>query len=553
MADFSTQQFDLAGSPVRPESRATASSTAGTAAGIAAAGDTLADGLTIFSRRQAASRPTIESQRKAVAESLTGAYVERQQTLSQLVESGQMTEEEASTRSRAEYRSFAAANPQFAGELADIHAKFISPSLGPLVQDAQKETRARQEQWDAAVESGAIDTNASQNDQNVQFRQYTAMNSAQHQLEFINTQNQVQARLAFDYWMDNALDVNMQSYMTIANAHDIPEAQRLASLEARYNQHLADADKIGVKLNNPEDVDYAKSIMTRTYDLQRKIILGEIETEAANAELDNIKATKLLQAVNSNAAFETLLVLSELNLDSTVLLTAMKPIANGIARYYEDAANNIALNTNDPEKTLAHVKTVIIPNVGREMSEEGKEQLATQFRSLIRGAKAFAETPENGRDFVSVIANSRVGDHLAGNPEENFDARFDAVETIRAVYGVELAGIVKNELDANDKVQAVWSNGGVQFRGGRPIQTNRLNRKAAGLMNEYIRAVAHLQGHKDYRKVWEEIEKLDFSNQVGQMEKLKAIAKERGIDPNTLPEDASAQEIADIINEQGES
>ena len=508
MTDFSTIGVDAG-----EESEAIASPSASVAGG----GAVESGAGNIFSRRK--PKKSSGSNLTAATNTVVGAYISKVQRLADAKEGDPSNSSKYETLARAEWRKMSAANPFASGALAKAHKDFAEPSgLGPLVQDVGREKRAAQARWDAGVSAGAIDTSATREEQEKQAKSYNAQLSLENRLNAQESANEGQARKEFDLYSQVWLTNSGQAYTTILN-NNTGDADQLAAVEGRFTEQMDQLDRLAGSLNDPDAIDSARLILTRHKDIAEKKIKGTYTKEAAEAELGLLTA-KLELAFAGTKGGRIAIIADGTHTDSSKYLpTIMSDIA-GVAEasLLSDMPDPDISNSGEKNQAAikGHLEGIVLPSAkafqNGTLSEQGRESMITTLNSVLKGVKTYSvawEDPQAGRNVAHYLAEGPLGDFMIANSTELGKWSFAASEVLRGLYAQELEGALKNEVGGTTGISAVWKNGGVQFVGGSgpmdQFTLNKLNKPTnAGLVNDYVRANAHLEGTKDYEKWWNE-------------------------------------------------
>ncbi len=155
-------------------------------------------------------------------------------------------------------------------------------------------------------------------------------------------------------------------------------------------------------------------------------------------------------------------------------------------------------------------------NAGKATSSEQQMTIAniqTQAQGITQFS-ASAASPKAIKSYVETMADPEMG-RLLSNPEEFDKVAGDvtaAYEHVAQIFKDEVTPMIETVInDAREYGSTMQFRGGqVGFYsrdGGRahPYKQARANKSAAPVLNQYIRALSHMAGHKDYERTWLEI------------------------------------------------
>lgn len=283
------------------------------------------------------------------------------------------------------------------------------------------------------------------------------------------------------------------------------------------------------------------------YDSYKKRVTGEINDEEMVRRTNRTLATQKALAV-SDPAIARLAVTSEL-FGNSGLVEVLSRNTPAFQAYVDFLASNDPTNTRTPASPfVADVDTrqgfrAYLKSVGEGLNSEDEATRTTaseHLNSVIESVSDYSgllrRDPKSGIELVNWMASSDFQKAYASNPEL-FSDTSELRDALERNYDDEVWGMVQREFlnskvmvyneakikEGNNPPQAFieaetdkgvgvrGTESGVEFFAIDPenrdwaAEAKRLNRDLRPIINNTLKAGAHLEGRTDYANVWDEI------------------------------------------------
>lgn len=294
--------------------------------------------------------------------------------------------------------------------------------------------------------------------------------------------------------------------------------------------------------------DYLKQItspMKKMYDLSLRVINKEVSTEVAEAQAKNIAAVNKSK-LWKNERLAPYLSLSQIapNLSPIVVAQASAEIVN-MAKTGElgGSVDPIGSDKEDFAGYLTWSKEGISSyNKGTSLNQDELGiSIDNSINSMLKDIDAYSLKPSQLSDYkelVGFLADPEVGKFIKArggiNAEVSTKAaavlghqyRDKVIPILRDTYDAKMFAKAKadtpfihgvggavsfEDISATDVIEPVFSGNGVTFRSTQPnpnfglrSTVNELNGEVATRLNRLIRMGAHLNGHTNYKQVYDQ-------------------------------------------------
>lgn len=329
-----------------------------------------------------------------------------------------------------------------------------------------------------------------------------------------------------------------------------PEVRRALMLELDNleAQTVGDIQRALGPGGSGDQLSYALKPLQTRIDSARSILDGSADRttweNAVNLTMTQEKF-QMLQDPATRAAVATTNLFGE--------QVAMSGVINAQAlKWYAQAVNGAQPNVvpatvdsqglRDTQAYLDSVKAVANAANSQQLTEASMRELETNIDAIMGSvADAYRRPATSFNTVAQALSSPEMGRYISEHGSvlttENALAAKDVFRTQYAdvilpliqdewqttyedwkVSGPELErrGVIPSNLRAREErdvrgdIRVEWSGGGVSFRTDRNLgsmgrtKLNQLNQRLAGPINNLIRLGAHLEGHTNYRKFYEE-------------------------------------------------
>ena len=483
------------------------------------------------------------------------------------VDQGAISVPAARMRLRKLNSEYVANNPSLLEDINNTQAKLTSTAgLADIVTTGNEQEQNRRKIIDTAVQAGWQGPNETE-DQAAE--KYLAAERAKNDFEALDRRLKEKAALRQEYteqdkfeatqtlkgfvnttfpWVTAQVD---SAYAMIEKGGD--PATVIQQLRTDIGNELTKMDFLK-SVGGDVDTSYMTTGVERLVKNFEDWATGAIDTSTAKAATDRIKAQHEL-TLRSDPVLGPLISASELIGNSDPALSMRISVES--ARMF--GQNLKAYDPNDPAKPAdvigkeADIDNYLIPlenmlenTATTGGSEKTNQEISITLTNLLRGVKAYSASTTDARDFKKIIeffASPTVGKFAVENEgvipanvkteaAQVIDAQYSNVllpliqqkyeEAFSATANVGIADLTEENVNqaydktASQVIKPFWNGTGVEFRADPAYannariqeQVNALNTgndSVVGPLNTLMRAMAHVNGSTDYKKVYEEM------------------------------------------------
>ena len=577
MADFSDAQ-NIGTNTGSAPTAATGVSDAG-AGKMAAVADTASGLISIFGQNQRQNAVSASAQYKAEAESqgnrLSTAYMLDSMRVSEAVESGAISRSEGTSRMRAKFAEYAQQNPEYISDLVSAHKDFVTTTgLGKVIAEG---TEA--EQRAVAFNKKASDAGFNGPEQVEQFRQIqqhtevlnyetTKLNKTKAEVQLQgarSTAEQAAITLAEKKSLNKAktalweigtitVDKGNADYRSVMES-DAPVAEKLQAM-GQIKLNLTNQIRAGGGGVMDGEVNGLIKMVDDNYKLHVQLADGKIELEAMQTQL-SFNQAKVESIAFQDANLQAVWVAAKFGRDSAWLMDTLGDAGDSMSRLRDTLTKmqmgdgeahlgNLEVTGRPGDKTgedaIRGAVTVLSEEIQADATSTDPQLSAERVqavRNLLIGINEQTWNPSRpkGQSLVmGFIADPKNAKYLVGKHNE-FSDLTEATSKALDVTGNQLAHVIQKEMNFKYGTEMQFSGVGVSFEPGADNSKTgvnftggenmhaviNMNNKMKPLINQYIRAKAHLEGHTDYRKTWEETVKPQFFPAMANRERLAEI------------------------------
>lgn len=554
MADFRPELEKPMASPFRPESPVVDTSPADALQSLGG----IASGLAGAANRRGEERSirTMDD------------YTQRQLKYVKAFEQGKMNEETVRLRMRKDFASALANNPGAFEELKKRQDYvFETSGLGDLgsqaIQEATQEVKMQRETMDAGwafptdspaqVEQATRDYFANKKaQQELQelaaeaSRQAAKTNQSAAELALVRTRYKEKSETAlFNYATTYTpkFQKDLQAVMERVGK-DMDKAQAIELINQEWGRVESQARLVGNRAGDESIVNLTFG-MKRMYENTIKHLNGEISLDILNKENEKAIALSTREFLKDPINRDVVAVSRLLPHNQTVqMMQGLNQYTTDLMRRNTSETGKVAeLLTSDPKEKkdvefyLGTIKNSIDANKRGGLDYEGVSQLDTNINNILKGISAYSQAAEGPEDYTSVVnflASDQFADWTMSKGGIPSDYEEQLRETLSEQYENKVVPMLKREFEQStrstftttmspyertktkstknvvDMVEPRFRGTGVYFepKGESTPEkraiANNLNNKVAKVTNRLIHMGAHLGGHKDYKRVYEE-------------------------------------------------
>lgn len=496
--------------------------------------------------------------------SVVQSYVQRQQAINNAVVSGQLKPDQAATRSRALFGEYAAGYAPYIEDLSKARIALSGGSeLGAIektvaaAEDIQKNriTRAQARgvtiySWmdkdtleQALYTSELSERNEKELDRMLKMNAERRAQSAEERTIFDRDLRQRASSMVTEIAGAN-LD-RITGFLRNVSANLGSQKMGYEEAALAVNQEFAQIEAAlqaaaGV---NPELAGPYRSLFTDLKTLGQKIVDPKTRNEVTEEQFKAIISQGKLLAVTSDPKLKAVVVASELlKGQAIVALTGASPITDYIARMTKAGADSTdyvppVVGNPDVEKDVLNFLEKSVKKVNEKGFTDNAKAEVEVTNSINQVLKQTGDALKTGSldapkmiDLAKFFASPEYG-KFAASRKLNSEAAQAAKMTYQTLYFPAVIDSVANRLVS---AQALFQGGGgvparnigslldVRFTGSgvtfdvrkqsamekfeiytQTKLVKELNSITAGI-NQLIRIGAHMEGHTDYAKYWEE-------------------------------------------------
>lgn len=535
------------------------------------------------------SQPSLSERRyEAEAErqqklSVAGSrFATQQLQIADAVDQGGLSSQEARMRMRANYASAISNNPELTDEITKIHKDLIgTKGLGAVAAEGTQKEQAFNAAMTQATKDGWVTSDMSQEQAAEATANWQSFNLAQQQidaaqneialqraniglrtdrigestaqisnqkarLELQQKKLEVKSRQALGSMGDAFLPKfrnDAQAVLSQVERGEIDQKEAIDRLDGQWSTVQSLVYSVGSEAGQSH-ISNLTTPMRTVYENTRKRILGEIDTEVYDAQVENATAQqaamlsgdpKIVQAVAVSKLLPNAPSIQNLAIDSVV--------ANMLEKNSREEGSSANLTDPEDDAQVTDYLNLVKSNLrgvnsGGELigGKEAEKEVQTNLNQILKGVSAYSaavDSPEQFNKLVDFFASSDFGDYAAGGGGKiNSQYASNAKEVLQQQYEQAVLPLIEQEWsnasvttstlptsptlgttateeEATSVIQPSWSGTGVSFvsqdRSNTRVnaKVRDLNKRVAPVLNRLIRMGAHLQGTKNYKQVYE--------------------------------------------------
>lgn len=480
------------------------------------------------------------------------AFADKQLSLAQAVDRGDISSAEAKRRMRVNARTALAEGLDFA-DVKEIQAGISSTSgLGKITADGTESEQAFAKLKSEAEGSGFVMIGASpektaegvemyQRDQ----RARKTMSLESQELGLISQRDSVstQLRTSEQKTAIKELAVTQQyklqevSNQIIADlrAGNIDEGQALLMIEDQFRPVISTIEQVGPETGALLDVVSKPILDIKQY--YTDMATGKIDTEVGSRAISNALQEQTVmmlgdERIAQQAALSKLFGhsgVAQLGIETEVA----RWLTNNTKAMGGDKVSDPTVDTPEERKTVQDALQWLRKDLNQSSSsinpENHKRNMDQQVESLLQGVFDHGGRVKNPKEFnqvVEFLSSPEFGQYASNNqiPDE---VRSEAMDMLERQYTDRVLPILKENYDTANisgatslglnpetasVVEPVFSGSGVRFKAKRGIELSRaaqgsietLNRTVTPFLNRLIRMGAHMEGGRNYKQVYEQ-------------------------------------------------
>lgn len=370
------------------------------------------------------------------------------------------------------------------------------------------------------------------------------------QIELENAKRKEASRVALAKFADAAyprFSSDLDEIKSQVDAGRLSREDALLEMDRKWDEIQEVTTGVGAE-GGSEYLTALTNPMKTKYESMKKFISGEISIQQLeNQSKVNIAKRKLL--ITANPKMAQFVAVSQLLPNMPVSLT---PDLNLRAiEMLKMGTEGTKVNPLDPDKdSVKNYLDVIKGNMevmskeGGTTSAEAKGELDKNILSILKGVKAYSLAYENPQDFnliVDFFASNQFYEYTSKAGGVPVELAVQAKEVLQAEYESQVVPLLQRRYDSTvlsveDKsrpitatpspfmepltvsyeanttplpkvITPVFSGGAMYFKASKPEArqaADKLNKEVAPIVNRLIKMSAHLEGGKDYKKVFED-------------------------------------------------
>lgn len=508
----------------------------------------------------------IEQGRTAKNEQLLADFTEEQLKIIDGVDQGAYSSSFGRTQIRQNLINMIDAHPGLRKELIAANGDVLGISgMGNVVTEGTREELLQQRLDEKLVLGGFASANATEEEMDMVRNNYLLYEEANRRHKMtMDTLAEERARAQGDEaalrlinereqnevtkYLNDVVPLSLNHFDNYVNEileqSDLNDAQRLQLIEQKFSEMAAELLPFKSQVDSNQ-VRLIEDLFAQRRDIALKFIRGEYSEDAYKAAVRNNQATFGIAALNDPTIAAASAVTS---LGLGDLLTNLAPevrtsVANLVRQNAQETENpaNIFSDTPEGRAALNRYFTSISQNFDSEDPEQVREQsnhLLNILSSVRHFESALRENPKAGIEIMDWMATPYFRDLMEKNPDLS-DELTQARNILARNYSDEVWGLVRDEflerqvvvtyghsefmessnIDVTGLVTYEVSNAGIVFK---PIDfenvsasdhspqrarqiANELNGDVAPIINNLVKAGAHLEGRTDYENILNDI------------------------------------------------
>lgn len=486
---------------------------------------------------------------EAFKNSVVGEYAKKIDSLNNAVATGQIDPTEAARQARARTSQYVSQYPQFSDELFKMSGGFRTETeYAEAIEEeqAQQELR-RQLIKDFTSQGGMLPQGASEKYVTQALEVFQADRRRQEDLKRIHTLTaearaetaENRAATEFRLKQDTRQLVNnlASDHFTLSTnfVNDVPtrisKGEDPKEVIMSINNYFGNIDSSISTLatQNPESASAVRSLFNQQKEVALSLANGSMDATVGENQLRALSTKLVLTAANNEPDVQGAIALSKIfggNVPTTMLqnnetgLKIVKLIQDG--RLTVDRPSVFGSGSREVMSAVKELgRNAIISN-----NQEGISELSRLGQEALRQigeADTTSITPEQMSSVMNYIASPEFRDINVKDGKMDKMIAGNAYRTFEMFYAKNVSQAITNKLQEpfmargtiSDAVDVEFVGSGVVFRtkpfAGEPGSVRAQSQRLAGelnqsqkALNQLIHAGAHLEGHDDYGKYWEE-------------------------------------------------
>lgn len=515
--------------------------------------------------------PTGADRARQAQDGVIGQYGRELSKISSGVQQGIYTPAMGRTKARDLYASYIGNNPGMTKDLATFHKSFMSTAgLGKVVADESPVEEADKDLLKTLAEQGRITDDmtemekeevlASEKAQQASLAAMEAESKAiqlessktgltKSQLELRNAQEKRRAGQMLDTLgtsVQRNISGDMKTIFKRVDSGQLSQEDAIFELDAKLNQYKSTVAQMSRQAGS-EQIGLVLGPIERMVSTAKDRVSGKISREVYENRL-SILQSGIKSDVMSRPDMAKLYGVSQIlpNVGPQLFTRQQGPIEEYLSSGLSTNTKPPMMFRNDPATAeinkgyLDAVKQtsneVVRGTVPSDRAEMASEEVLSNNTNILRGLVMYEgaiEDPKELKEVVNYLASPEFGDWSSkkgGVPNEIVDGAKNVLrnkyerELLPAIeqawrapsfVGSDLADVqkrIKGGVPTQELIEPVFNGIGVQFRAkvddpAVKALAQSYNRDIAGPMNQLIRMEAHLNGNKEYDKVWNDVYK----------------------------------------------
>jgi hypothetical protein len=522
-----------------------------------------------------------EDEKKKQQEMVISDFVREQTLLNDAMAQGSITQAQAAARARANFSKYSANYPVMAEEFAKQNkALFDNTALGEAKEEEQVVQDRQRQLMSDAQKSGIMflpsDTPQTVDTKLAAFQQARYMDEEVARIVKRNTEARAQTaegRAQYEFDIKNAVSEGLSKLGAIhmeasqgtsasliqrARAGEDPQAL-INEANAYYSNLLGGINAIAAR--NPEMAGPWRQMFEQLRQNTLDGISGKLSTEAQTNAFTEAYNKAKLSALTSSPEMTRVAGVSAL-LNGQQLIGLITP-ANKVAMSYVIGA---AIDDTKPLPVVGNaentdaIKSVVSTQVTALRSNQAtnpeatKQQLGVLANKVLKDVDRSFNDPENGYeqikevakfvsspDFAYLIKEGVVDINAATRAKQAMQVMYErevSKAVVERLEGTQALGGGVKEVPLKDAITFTWSGSGVVADAVStgylaPMdkmvrsQFSREMQASTKAINQLVHMGAHLEGHTDYAKYWEENKHYILPNMFDAPEGAKPRSTER--------------------------
>lgn len=528
-----------------------------------------------------------------------GDFAQSQLAIANAVDQGQISSQEGRLRMRKNFNEAISNNPAMFDTLSKAHKGIVTTSgLGKVVEEGTKAEQAFFAQVDAAHREGfdgpdedknLIDyqnwldakrnTETQMRDINLQ-KSKNELDNALLKTKSNNALNEMAA--AYAPKVENKINTILQNY----NRGGLNQQEAINSL----NNVMVEAEQAATVAGSGQNKEFAQQILgpiKKMQEMALKVVTGELDKQVMDNRLANLQTDLKLRLFTRNPRLLAALTIDSMSGGGSIALNAL--ITEEALKGYIDLVGgkpiDLSQMSNEDLQALLQQadQRLTMDNTKGSATQADKTEVATnrdvlgkQVDGLLKTFDTYANTVEEPDKLIQVhrfIADPKFGKWVVGGGTINPD---DAV-AVRTVYQKFFetqvlptlqkefleSGVVSefkptaaglpaptSEVPTTQLFQPSFDGGSVVFKQVQELakepfgtinqqtdlrRTQQRLKQLGQVINETIRFEAHLAGHTNYEKVWNESVKPRLFPEAVEPEGEGSEGKPQSKSPRPIP------------------